>query len=318
MCKSVNYYPRKKGITSHLSIVPYTVFSRRSDKLLKNLTADNLPILFDGLHTTWYLNHSQLSHRKKLVRAHNIEHRYYMDLAKNERNIFRKLYFLYESFRLNRYEKILVKADYILPVSRTDQEYFSTRFRNSELLLPFIPFYKAECKPGNGEYIIYHGDLSVNENRLIAEYLAEEVFSKVPFPCVIAGKKPSGILKLKVSLYNNITLIPDPDEKEMLKLIGDAHINLVPAKTGNGFRLKLLFALFAGRHCLVNSTMVNGTTLDQLCHIADESSSFVDKIHTLMGQPFTKEMMQEREQILMDKFNNIKNAERLCSLLFDE
>ncbi len=94
ICKSVNYYPRKNDLISHLSPVPYNVLSRRSDELLRNITSDNLPILFDGLHTTWYLDHHLLSHRKKLVRAHNIEHRYYVDLAKSERNIFKKIYFL--------------------------------------------------------------------------------------------------------------------------------------------------------------------------------------------------------------------------------
>jgi hypothetical protein len=301
-----------------LSPVPYNVLSRRSDELLRNITSDNLPILFDGLHTIWYLNHHLLSHRKKLVRAHNIEHRYYVDLAKSERNIFKKIYFLSESSRLKHYEKKLGKADAILAISPADSEYFSMRYKSSELLLPFVPFNKIESRQGNGKYIIYHGDLSVNENQIISEFLIEEVFSKVSFPCIIAGKNPSATLRSKVSSYKNITIIPDPDETQMLELIRSAHINLIPAKTSNGFKLKILYALFAGRHCLVNSTMLNGTMLDQLCHIADEGSSIIDKINILMGQPFTEEMILKREQILMDKFNNIKSAKKLVSLLFDE
>lgn len=318
ICKSVNHYLRKNDLISHLSPVPHNVLSRRSDKLLRDLASDNLPILFDGLHTTWYLNHHLLSHRKKLVRAHNIEHRYYMDLATIERNIFKKIYLFSESSRLKLYEKKLGKADTILAISPADSEYFSARYKSSELLLPFVPFDKIESRQGNGEYIIYHGDLSVNENRIISEFLIEEVFSKVSFPCVIAGKNPSAKLKSKALSYKNITIIPDPDERQMMELIRGAHINLLPAKTSNGFKLKLLYALFAGRHCLINSTMVNGTTLDQLCYIADKSPSIVDKINALMGQSFTEEMIMKREQMLMDRFSNIKNAKKLASLLFDE
>ncbi len=317
-CKSVNYYQRKKGIVSHLSFIPYTVLSRQCDALLKNLMTDNYPVLFDGLHTTYYIDHPALSGRKKYVRAHNVEHRYYRALAKNERNIVKKLYFLAESLKLKLYEKKLGIADAIFPISQADQEYFSFYYKNSELLLPFVPFNKITCKPGRGEYIIYHGDLSVNENQKICEFLTEEVFSRVSYPCIIAGKNPSGKLKSKTSSYKNITMIRDPDERQMLELISDAHINLIPAKTSNGFKLKLLFALFTGRHCLVNSTMVNGTMLDPLCHIANESSSIIDKIHSLMGQSFTEGMILEREQYLPDKYNNIKSAKKLASLLFDE
>jgi hypothetical protein len=317
LCKSVRYYPRKSGIASQLSILPYIVRSRQSDTLLENLMADDHPIFFDGLHTTYYLKHPALKDRKKFIRAHNIEHKYYRALAKNDRNILKKMYFLLESFRLKFYEEKPGSADLIFPVSMTDKKYFSSINKRSVLLPPFVPFDKINCKTGSGEYIIYHGDLTVNENQAICEFLIDKVFSRVQYPCIIAGKDPSLALKSKSSSFKNIKIIPDPDERQMLELITNAHINLIPAKTCNGFRLKLLFALFAGRHCLVNSIMVKGTELDSLCHIADSSLSIVEKINNLMGQPFTEGMIMDREDMLADKYNNIESAKKLASLLFD-
>jgi glycosyltransferase involved in cell wall biosynthesis len=150
----------------------------------------------------------------------------------------------------------------------------------------------------------------------MCELLAEEVFSKVPFPCIIAGKSPSERLRSKALKYKNITIIPDPEEEQMLELIREAHINLLPARSSNGFKLKLLYALFAGRHCLVNSIMVRGTMLDSSCHIADDSPSLIEKINTLMRQPFTDEMISDRSSILIKNFNNSVNAEKLIRLLF--
>lgn len=117
LCESVNYYPRKKGLLNHLSIIPYIVKTRTSNNLLENLKTNNFPILFDGLHTTFLLDHPGIKSRKKLVRAHNIEHKYYKSLFINELNIIKKLYYLIEYIKLKGYEEIIMEADYSLTVS---------------------------------------------------------------------------------------------------------------------------------------------------------------------------------------------------------
>jgi len=316
LCKSVNYYQRNMGISGHLSVMPHVVFSRQSEKLLQNLTTDNHPVLFDGLHTTYYLDHPSLAGRKKFVRVHNIEHRFYRNLTKSEKNLIKKSYYAVESFRLWWYEKRLTKADAIFPISLSDNQYFSSENKTVRILLPFFPFNKLECLTGCGHYIIYHGNLWLSENQVICEFLIDKVFSKITYPCIIAGKSPSAKLRAKASHHKNITLIPDPDEEQMTRLIKDAHINLIPARTCNGFRLKLLYALFAGRHCITNNMMLKGTYLNSLCHIADDSASVIEKINCLMEQPFTEEMISGRASIIGETYSNIRNAEMMVSIIF--
>jgi hypothetical protein len=84
-CASVNYYHRKTNIFRWLSLKPFIVYSRRNNQLLKNLLNDQFPILFEGLHTTYFLDHKLLKSRLKIVRAHNIEHEYYEGLKRQER-----------------------------------------------------------------------------------------------------------------------------------------------------------------------------------------------------------------------------------------
>ena len=72
ICETVNYYPRKKFYQAIYSNVPYIVGSRQSGELLTNLTNDNYPVLFEGLHTCFYLKHPALEGKLKAVRMHNV------------------------------------------------------------------------------------------------------------------------------------------------------------------------------------------------------------------------------------------------------
>jgi hypothetical protein len=318
LCETTNYYPRESGLSSQFSRIPYIVSSRKSKILLDNLINNDYPILFDGLHSTFYLNHPALSSRKKLVRLHNIEHKYYNTLADNEPSILKRIYFRLESAKLKRYEKILGVADYILPISESDQEYFNNEYHNSVLLAPFHPFPGSESLPGIGEYVIYHGDLSIRENSAISDFLISHVFSKIPYKCVIAGKDPPGSIKSHASRYSNIMVMPNPDNDQMKTLIVNAQVNLLPALAANGFKLKILIALFAGRHCLVNSIVRESTSISKLCHVADTDVEIVNEIHLLMKERFTDEMIQERQKVLSENFDIVKNTRELIELVFSK
>lgn len=314
-CNTVNYYPRDTSFSRHLSLMPYTVISRNSEKLLENLSRDDNPILFDGLHATYWLDHPSLSGRQKYVRAHNIEHFYYKTLARFEKNPAKKLFYGIESHKLKRYEKILKEADFLLTVSDTDQQYFESKYHNAELIPSFHPCDNIESMEGTGDYIIYHGDMSVSENIIIAEYLISKIFSKLPYKCIIAGKNPPASLGAQVSSYKNIGIIPNPDNDRMSDLIRNAQINLLFAIAANGLKLKLLIALFSGRHCIANSNITKGTMLGPACNIEDSADGILERIHDLMKQPFTKQMIAERKNML-EVYSNSFNTKRLLQLIF--
>lgn len=315
VCCTVRYYPRHTSVMEQLSSRPYIVEGRKDERLLENLLDNDYPILFDGLHTTYYLGHPGLSGRKKLVRMHNIEHEYYSGLAGNEINYFRKAYFTVESSKLGRYEKILSKADHILAVSRSDQDHFSRRYGNSVFLPPFHPFSRVLSKPGTGEYLVYHADLSVNENIRMAEMLIADVFSYVPYHCILAGKNPPASLSSKAAKHPNIELVANPGRKQMKMLITNAHVNLVPALHSNGFKIKILYALFQGRHCLANGVAARSSMVPDLCVVEDSGKGMVRRIRELMEIPFTEGMIASRDKVLHENFDNMKNAEAITLLL---
>lgn len=317
LCETISYYPRKTGLLQNGSLLPYIISTRKSGDLLNNLAANDFPILFDGLHSTYYINNPAISNRKKFVRAHNIEHQYYEELAHNEKNLVRKLYFIIESLKLKRYEKVLLNAKYIFAISAHDQKYFDEKYHNSVLSAPSHPFNEPESLPGFGKYILFHGDLSVNENAIVSDSLIEGVFSKLSFPCIIAGKNPTGYLLSHASRYQNIQVISNPDNDKMNKLILNAHINLLPSLTTNGFKIKILFALFTGRFCLVNSLASESASSCSLCHTADSNEEIIVKINYLMQERFTEDMILYRKKLLSEDYNNLNNAEKLIEFIFD-
>lgn len=318
LCKSVNYYPRKRTIINLFSKLPFIIDSRDSIQLLENLKLNNYPILFDGLHTTYYLNHPDLDGRKKFIRTHNIEHLYYKSLAEIERNIFSRLFYKYESAKLKDFEEKINDNGNVnfLTISLRDNEYFKKITKNTFIIPPLHPYAEVISSPGKGSYVLYHGDLSVRENSLIAEELIEKVFSKIKYNCVVAGKNPPASLHRYASRSVNVKLVADPDSVIMDDLVRNAHINILPSLTANGFKLKHLIALYAGRFCILNNIAANSFSEKAQFHIADSYSEMVNQIKNLMNEEFTIEMISRRMQILEKDLSNQVNTKKIIDLIF--
>ena len=100
VCKEVHYYKRNIYKNPYSGNLPYIISTRNNSELLEKLLQDQHPILFEGLHTTFYLNHPSLASRTKFVRTHNIEFEYYRNLEAVESNYLKKLFFKKETERL--------------------------------------------------------------------------------------------------------------------------------------------------------------------------------------------------------------------------
>ena len=312
--KQIFYYPRKSGLRGLDFQLPYIVNSRKNSQLLKNLMENDAPILFEGLHTTAYLNHPALKQRFKIVRTHNIEHHYYSQLAGHTSSFLKKLFLYRESMLLSPYEKILKVADVILTISEQDQLYFEKKFSPNPVF--FIPAFHPENQisslKGWGKYCLYHGNLSIAENEKAALFLANEVFQDSEIPLIIAGRNPSAKLLRQINSRAEVRV--NPDHIEMQHLIQNAHINILPAFQNTGIKLKLLHALFVGRHCLTNQTMVEGSILKDLVHLAEDAKSFGEAINRLIKTPFEENDLISRKTKLQ-LFDNQMNAQKVVSIL---
>jgi len=315
-CSEVYYYPRKAVLPSLFTMQPYIVASRVNQNLLQRLKSVVAPVLFEGHHTSGLLNHPALLNRKKFLRQHNVEWKYYEQLAENENKNWKKAYFRLEQFKLKRTENSIASA-YIIALSKTEYNYYNFKYENVHYIPPFHNNKAVNSETGMGKHILYHGNLSINENEKAVEFIVNQIPIDFSMPIIIAGKNPSEKMRQLIAAKPSIQLVANPNEADLQTLIQKAHINLLPTFQTTGVKLKLLNALFNGRHCLVKPEMLSGTGLDELCPMADTPEEFSLRIKQLITQPFNNEAINKRKGVLLNLYDNQKSVEMLMKLIWD-
>ena len=313
LCKKVYYYKRKPVLSFKL---PFIVASRSNKNLLNNILQNDYPVICEGLHTTAFLNELKSKGIKVYVRTHNIEHEYYGHLALNEQNYLRKLFFNREAILLKNYETVLKKATGVFSISQQDCDYFKQLQSNSTVVYPFHLNRKITSKAGKGNYILIHGNWSVNENSSALEFLMSNVLPHINGDIVVAGKSPSRHIARQIQRLKNTKLMANPTHEQMEDLINNAHIHLLYTAQNTGIKLKLINALFAGRHCVANDLMVNETNLRNICHMANTDAQMIKTCNDLLTTPFTQNQVSQREIALLP-YTNIYNINIINSLIFN-
>ena len=316
-CESVTYYKRKKIYQSLPFRLPFIVSSRANQLLLNNLLKDDYPVLLEGIHCTYFVSTGELKGKKVFVRLHNVEFKYYAELAKTTKNIFKKLYFTLESNLLKKYEnKIACKAIFIA-VTEKDKHTYQRSFSPKEVkYLPvFLPFTHVKSEEGSGEFCLYHGNLSIPENEKAVMWLLD-IFDAIDVPLVIAGKHPRKYLVTAAKANENICVVANPSETEMNELIKKAHINVLPSFNKTGIKIKLLNALFNGRFIVTNNAAVEENGLETMCNIASTKSEYKKLVQELFNKNFTGDYIIERKNKLENVFNTLENAQRLIQWIW--
>jgi Glycosyl transferases group 1 len=319
-CETIHVYEREKARQVFSFRVPYIVASRVNEQLLARLQEDEYPILLEGIHCTGILGRLDTKNRKIVVRMHNEESAYYKELARAETNLMKKLFFHHESRLLKKYSHHLSNDCLYACVSQNDIKVFHEEYKLDKVafLSTFPAWQQVNGQEGQGHLCLYHGNLSVPENEEAALWLLCNVFTKARVPFVIAGKKPTRRLLQAAHLCQHTCLVADPSETELNDLIRKAQIHVLPCfnKKVTGIRLKLLHALFEGRHCVVNEPMVSGTGLAEACHVGTTANAFASIIMQLYHQPFTMEEIRLRKQLLGTTYDNDRNTKQLIQWLW--
>ncbi len=317
-CEEVLYYSRCEGHKGFSHRLPYIVCSRSNGWLLDRLLQDDYPILLEGIHCTYLLNDDRFAERKILLRLHNVEYQYYRQLYLSEKSLLKKIYYLHESNLLRQYEHRIAGKVKILAVSEKDSEQYRREFGavDIETLPVFLPFDQVKGKEGTGCFCLYHGNLSVAENEQVVIWLLKKVFATMEMPFIISGKNPSAKLQRLIYQYPHACLIPNPSEEELQDLIAKAQVNILPSFNCTGVKLKLLNALFNGRHCIVNKDAIEGTGLQDTCHVATSAEDIRNSLSELYTRPFTSEEIASRKIVLEGLYDQQANLQKLMQAIW--
>lgn len=318
-CASVHYYPRQCGHKGFSYKLPYIVASRACPDLIDELLKDDYPILMEGVHCTYLVTDERFNNRKLILRLHNVEYQYYRELYHSTGSLFKKIYYLHESKLLREYEAAIAKkVQLIIAVSEQDVRTYREEFgvRNIVQLPVFLPYGEIEGDQGVGCFCLYQGNLSVAENEKAALWLMKEVFDDLPVHFIVAGREPSRKLERAAESHSHTCLVANPTEQEMQDMIRKAQINILPSFNCTGIKLKLLNALYNGRHCVVNDAAVKGSGLEPACHIGTNANAFRELVAQLYHHPFTQEEITLRQRLLQGMFDSRQNTQRLIQWIW--
>ncbi len=298
LCNEVYYYRRKTGCCKQLSTLPYIVITRDSKQLLKDLCKDDAPIVFEGLHTCYYLDHPALAHRKKIVRMHNVEHRYYWRLAQQSGWNWRTIYYAIESWRLRCFEHQLQHADLICAITKADMQALEHIVPGKKIIhLPvfFDAEFPADTMPTD-PFVLYHGNMAVEENQRAVEYIFRYIAPRCPdVKFVVAGRNP----KFK-NVPNNVQIIDSPSDEQLDKLLRTARIHLMLTFQPTGIKLKLLNTLVRGNgHIIANHDMLYGHSLGRFCTRADKAEDIVEAVYDLISTDLPAKELEKRQAYLL-------------------
>ena len=313
----VIYYSRKKSVFHVFSPRPFIVQSRISKRLLDNLRQDDAPIVLEGLHTTWCLEHPEIQQRMTFVRMHNIEHEYYRGLQKNS-SFFKRYFFRLEAKKLKKYQHILRFCTHVLAIKESDAAEFRKLHASVHILPASVPDVHGAFTPVK-RYALFHGKLSVAENDAAARWIIAALRNVLDptFPLVIAGHQPGKKLR-DVCRKENIKLLANPSETEMHQLIQEAQIHVLHTSVASGIKLKLIACVRSSGHILLNDKMVRGTALEQFCTIAEDAKSYKLNFLGLQQSTLSPQDFARRDAFVEEGFNTKRNCELFVKLLENE
>ncbi|MDL2243228.1 hypothetical protein LJB84_00075 [Bacteroidales bacterium OttesenSCG-928-J19] len=318
-CKEIHYYKRDNSFSAKVSNLPFIVNSRKTKRLLAGLMQNDYPILFEGIHTCYYLDHPKLKNRLKLVRAHNIEHVYQASVSQNTQSLLKKAYHYWESLRLKKFEYKIKYADYILPVSTTEAGYFHHRYEDDKIVL--VPLFhknsRVEITKKYKTFVLFHGDFNAPWNRKIANQLIEKVARKdTKIPWIIAGFSPDESLYKAAARAKNVEIRANLTQAELQELVQEASINLLITTQSSSVKMKLVDTLYYAHYCLANKRMLDGSGLDSLCvPISLKPELMLKKIQEYLYKDFPETEIKERQNVLNRLYNNANNARKIIELL---
>ncbi len=312
--QSLNVYPRRRAPLALFSPMPFIVRTRINRRLVENIRNNPASVLFEGVHTTGIIPH--LDDLPFFLRVHNVEQNYYDYLARNETNFFRRSYYRRESRKLEQYEPKIwsgVKNNFCL--HPTDTQHVSAYGQAVEIPV-FHPFDRVEIDTGKTEkFVLFHGNLSVIENQKAVFFLWKKVVRPLGIRMVVAGKNPPESLKTLARNNPHLGLVANPSSGQMERLIRQAHVHLIYSDNPSGMKLKLLYALFRGKHILVSRPLVAGTVLADLTVTAgNKAAEWRSRLRELWHtEPDVEVARKIRSGILAEHYDNRLNARKIMA-----
>lgn len=273
---NVNYFPIK--VNTQTSVVgvlnnlikkePYIVerfysviFKQKIIDLLKKKSYDY--IILEGVFLGLYLNDIKQNTQAKIVlRAHNVEHKIWERIAKNESNLFKKIYLnkvmngRFKTFE----EEVISNVDAVLPISPIDEKFFKKISAVKPIFTIPVTVENENKKTLPKTFEIgFIGGMDWQPNLKGVQWFLKEVWK--PFvqehkdaKLHLAGRN----FPKNTKSFNYEGVKIHGEVESAISFINSLQILVVPIFSGSGMRVKIIEAMSLGRCVLSTSIGAEG------------------------------------------------------------
>ena len=287
-------YRTSNNVFLFLRRYPFCVERRRAAQLMKIDWSKYDLVLFEGEQVYWIYKRIKGYIRRGLIRMHDIESTYRREVAASQTGIHKFLNNL-ESYKFTRIEKELCEDESFFGfVSTSELEMFKKNYKKKDsnllYLPPFYDFVGGEQTVGKGNYIIFFGDLSLENNYLSIKWYLENCFKKAraiekSLTIHVCGKTSD---KQKLELEGiSEGVISKGFVDDLPKEIANAKFVVCPILYGAGVKIKLFEALSYGKLVLANSKALEGTLFENGKHliVVETAEEFITKTINFFRSP---------------------------------
>ena len=302
-CKKVIFIPHnltiiKKFILlfkSFITNIPYSVYIYKSRSFNKDIYKLISNTVIDLIHTdTIGLFEALLGNNMAInvLNHHDIEsHKLYRRYS-NEKNVFKRLFFLHEYRCMYKYEQYYCNNYHLnIVVSEMDRDRLKMISKNINIKViengvdsEYFAYHSRDC---NSKELIFTGAMDYYPNTNAMLYFCNQIWPKLKerfadLKLIIIGKNPPIQI---ISLINKIKDI------ELLGYVEDirpyikrAKVFICPIMEGGGTRIKILDAFSQGIPVVSTEIGAEGLHLENGKHIflANTAAEFVEKVSELI------------------------------------
>jgi glycosyltransferase involved in cell wall biosynthesis len=310
-----------------LSRLPYQV-ERFVDKnfvnwLVEILNRSNPDIVqIEGVYLCPYIAVIRKCSKAKIIlRAHNIEHVLWHDIARNEHSFLKHIYLNIQAIRMKKYEiSQFAMVDAVTTV--TENDLLTLRKYCPKVDVRVFPFGVEDKtapyrKQSNLDAIAFLGALDWVPNQEAIRWFAGEVWPVVhkQFPALqfhIAGRNAS--LGLVSYLKNADGIFFHGEIPDAQLFINQFMVMVAPLFSGSGIRVKIIEAMQQGVVVIASAKAAEGIPAISGKHLllAETATDYVNHLHHLMTHAaLIENISANAKQLVNEKFNILAIASEL-------
>lgn len=261
-------------------------FEAKLVELLDTFSPDIVQI--EGIYLCPYIPVIRKRSKARIVlRAHNVEHVLWHELATNEKHLAKKLYLNIQAKRIKTYETVqLSLVDGITTVTDNDKAILLNYASTTTIkVIPFglLPAEKQADRKYPVTSVAFIGALDWLPNQEALQWFLTEVWTKVrlshPYLTFhIAGRNVSSTLETLIKQQDQVIFHGEvPDSKAFLDQFS---VLLVPLFSGSGIRVKIIEAMQQGLAVIASSKAAEGMPVADGEHLllADTPEDFITGI----------------------------------------